>query len=229
MRYYKLTKNNFADALNVGRIYPENFREWGSKYFDIGCYVNHGYAHFFEEVSAGEYFVQFIKHALKEEAMEENDKEIIGWKLKEDCKKYEQAALNIVNQSKFYNFAEGYNFSTNSENESTFKKAGVLELWFNPVYKEKTLQFGGYDVTFEKVTSGVRITCNGETGTFSQIEAIYNKFKADTKEYKFGSRVVGRVDYDDNSNEWVPETETDPDSIKIGCTTGIWKEFTAIY
>lgn len=169
---------------------------------------------------------QFIKHVLSQEVME--DKEIIGWKLKEDCKQYEQAALKIINSSGFYNFTERYNFETNSYNESYFKKAGVLELWFTPVYKEKTLQFGGYDVIFEKVTSGVRITCNGETGTLSQIEAIYNIVLKKEKMI-FGSQEVKQISYSDNTY-WSSESlKAKPASIKIGCTAGTWEEFTAIY
>ena len=171
-------------------------------------------------------FEQFIKHVLNQEVME--DKEIIGWKLKEDCEQYKSAALKLVNSSRFYSFAEGYNFAINSENESSLKKAGVLELWFEPVYKEKIIKFGGYNVTFEKVTSGVRITCNGETGTFSQVEAIYNFYKGDSAPCKFGSQVVKEVNYPSASWELDFESE-EPTSIKIGCTTGTWKEFVAIY
>jgi hypothetical protein len=105
----------------------------------------------------------------------------------------------------------------------------VLELWFEPVYKEKTLQFGGYDVIFEKVTSGVRITCNGETGTFSQIASIYNYFKPNSTYFKFGSQEVKKITYGQNGS-WNLENESDnPTEIKIGCTTGTWEEFTAIY
>ena len=235
---------------------------------------------------------QFIKYVLKEEVM---NKEIVGWKLKEDCKQYEQCAAHIVFDSSTHSKLETYsdrlyNVEDKSNGYYRLQKAGVLELWFEPVYFQKlkkgdwvtviqdcdfkgrtiqltkdsfknvidgydvaifgicwsfpdqvrpatpeeikaiqTLKFGGYDVTFKKVTSGLRITCNGETGTFSQIETIFNKFKADTKDYTFGSQKVKLVYYDGEANEWTPETECDPDNITIGCTTGTWKEFVAIY
>lgn len=88
----------------------------------------------------------------KEEIM---DKEIIGWKLKEDCEQYESAALKLVNSSRFYSFAEGYNFAINSENESSLKKAGVLELWFEPVYKEE-FKIGNWIYI---INTGTSVTC----------------------------------------------------------------------
>lgn len=82
-------------------------------------------------------FEQFIKYVLKQDVMKENDKEIIGWKLKDSCEQYTIAALNIIRQDRFYIFGEGYNFSNNSTTASDLKKAGVLELWFEPVYAEE--------------------------------------------------------------------------------------------
>ena len=228
--YWQIRRNNENyGIINKWMNDYHNIRKGtATEYTDTEGYANNKNRFKTKDLSLPEITTeQFIKYVLKQEVMEEN-KEIIGWKLKEDCNQYEQAALNIVNQSKFYNFAEGYNFSTNSENESTFKKAGVLELWFEPVYKEKTLQFGGYDVIFEKVTSGVRISCNGETGTFSQIQAIYNFFKGGSASFKFGSQEVKEVKYP--SASWKSDFDPEPPtSIKIGCTTGAWEEFVAIY
>ena len=95
-------------------------------------------------------------------------------------------------------------------------------------YYKLTKTGGGYDVTFEKVTSGVRISCNGETGTCGQIEAIYNYFKPNSINFKFGSQEVRKVIYD--KKEWnIAPGDDEPASIKIGCTTGNWSEFVAIY
>lgn len=60
------------------------------------------------------------------------------------------------------------------------------------------LKFGGYDVTFTKVTSGVRINCNGETGTFSQIQAIYNIVLKKRKDDVWQSKVK-QIDYSDDT------------------------------
>lgn len=249
---------------------------------------------------------QFIKYVLNKQ---ENMKEIIGYKLKEDCKQYEEAAEKIAGFSNGSRIPGKFNnwMKVNPNGCFTYnlKEAGVLELWFEPVYEKKfkvgdwiaiensnelesgckgckegiyqvipkpmndswnglskddngffvetfdkiwkisnigvrlatpeeiqsaqTLKFGGYGVTFEKVTSGVRITCNGETGTFSQIEAIYNYFKPNSTYFKFGSQEVKRVEYFSGA-AWNLEYEKEAaKSIKIGCTTGTWKEFVAIY
>jgi hypothetical protein len=67
--------------------------------------------------------------------MEENDKEIIGWKLKEDCKQYEQAAFCICTGYANDNGIHG-NVESSYDIEK-LKDAGVLELWFKPVYKQE--------------------------------------------------------------------------------------------
>ena len=303
MKYYKLIKNNFADALKVGKIYPENFREWGAKHCDINYFVNYGYAHFFEKIPAGEYFVQEGKmpeyFAIKrvknnplwqryidwlsktytwnwagdckgycgfayasgvrgtletikefgENAVEltleqwdeiinktMKEKEIIGWKLKEECKEYKNAALRIIGGSILESCSKQLNLYLLDPGYSGYpgywieniKKAGVLELWFEPIYKEKAITFGGYEVALKKVSSGVKITCNGETGTFSQLEHIYNTILKKEK-MMFGGQEVEEITYSDDtlwSRDYLKATAT---SIKIGCTTGTWDEFVAIY
>ncbi|HTJ52548.1 MAG TPA: hypothetical protein VL443_23975 [Cyclobacteriaceae bacterium] len=67
------------------------------------------------------------------------EKKIIGYKLKDDCKQYEEAASAILRFSngKLTNYAEGYNFTFTSPASDFLKKAGVLDLWFEPVYEEK--------------------------------------------------------------------------------------------
>jgi hypothetical protein len=253
---------------------------------------------------------QFIKYILKQKVMKENGKEIIGWKLKDSCEQYEKAAVDICRaqgsiKTNLNKYAEGYNFTKDSDVSDWLRDAGVLDLWFEPVYEEEfkvggwvfvinggsgafcangvvgqlctkqealllnyqgaissstaiyyvkinedsyglcqgckirkatpeeikaaqTLKFGGYDVTFEKVTSGVRISCNGETGTLSQIEKIYDFITEKGKPFKFGSQELETFRYDDDSN-WSNQYSDDCVELEIGCTTGTWKEFVAIY
>lgn len=166
-----------------------------------------------------------IVNKNKQEVM----KGIIGYKLKEDCKQYRKAIEKLVDPMCLSSEIENLGAERNSLSIANLKQAGVLELWFKPVYKKKTLKFGGYDVTFKKVTSGVRISCNGETGTFSQLEAIYNYFKPNSTYFKFGSQEVKKVEYVDEAAWSLDEESTEPVSIKIGCTTGTWDEFVAIY
>ena len=69
-------------------------------------------------------------------------KEIIGYKLKQECKKYEQAAINICNAhekciSNLNNDDCGCAIGVFSEIETWLTEAGVFDLWFEPVYKIK--------------------------------------------------------------------------------------------
>ena len=74
---------------------------------------------------------QFKKHFLKEKTMK---KEIIGYKLIKH--EYEGALKNIEpywNKELFEK--HGYNLAIGSGIYYKFKKAGVLDLWFEPVYE----------------------------------------------------------------------------------------------
>lgn len=75
-------------------------------------------------------FEEFKKYVLKQGGM---DKEIIGYKLKEDCKQYEEAALKIMNA----NWGTPKYYVTDSWCIKALEKAGVLDLWFEPILKEK--------------------------------------------------------------------------------------------
>lgn len=96
-------------------------------------------------------FEQFIKHVLKEEVMKENDKEIIGWKLKDDCKKNSKAAFYIctgyTNDNGIYGNVES------SHDIEKLKDAGVLELWFEPVFTEE-FEVGDWITVIEDISSG---------------------------------------------------------------------------
>lgn len=80
----------------------------------------------YEEIS----FEQFKKYVL----MEDNELEIIGYKLKTHCKQYEHAAISITGDviaaCKEYDYSRKVNINA-------LKDAKVLDLWFEPVYKPK--------------------------------------------------------------------------------------------
>lgn len=90
-------------------------------------------------------FEQFKKHLLKQETMK---KEIIGYKLKEDCKQYEEAAARICeyDNCKLDSASSDIDFLLNSQDKDNLQKAGVLDLWFEPVYKEEKFEAGSYVV-----------------------------------------------------------------------------------
>lgn len=89
--------------------------------------------------------------------------------------------------------------------------------------QKANLTFGGCNVTFEKVTSGVRITCAGETGTLNQMEQIFN-FIITFPTFKFGSQRLEKIEFP-SVNVHLDDLQMLPDSIKIGCIIGTWKEF----
>ena len=80
------------------------------------------------------------------------EKEIIGYKLKEDCKQYEEAAIQITGFIKGGTkpFEEWMKDSADKEFVRSLRKARVLELWFEPIYKEITpnITIKGYKAEF---------------------------------------------------------------------------------
>ena len=72
------------------------------------------------------------------------EKQIIGYKLKKDCQQYKEAAIKITNNSSLFKYARelhGYDFSTESQVKIDLEKAGVLTLWFEPVYEEEEYKY----------------------------------------------------------------------------------------
>jgi hypothetical protein len=98
-----------------------------------GGYTGWGYS-LYPEIT----FEQFKKYVLKQNNMEE--KEIIGYKLKEDCKQYEEAALKIMDTR----WGDPKYLVTVDSVIDKLKKAGVLDLWFEPVYKEISFKLGDW-------------------------------------------------------------------------------------
>ena len=86
------------------------------------------------------------------------EKEIIGYKLIKP--EYEQAALALVNMktNEMWNSnlkEQGWMFKPNSQNSSVFEQAGVLDLWFEPVYKvEEQVKVGDYLYFIDITRSG---------------------------------------------------------------------------
>ena len=80
---------------------------------------------------------------FKEKILNMNtEKKVIGWKLKEDCKQYEKAAVEVCKQNESkeiedFKVSDGISFGINAVCIDWLKKAGVLELWFEKVYKEE--------------------------------------------------------------------------------------------
>ena len=101
-------------------------------------------------------FKQFKKYVLssKNKKMKsvQKNKNIIGYKLKEKFKQYENIAANIAFNSNVYNsFSNQHvNFQINSTCFHRIQQAGLLNSWFEPIYEkiivEKPIMIGDYEV-----------------------------------------------------------------------------------
>ena len=150
-------------------------------------------------------FKQFLKYILKQETME---KEIIGYELKKDCEIYLEA-LNKISGSFSSQKDRPYNVgSIGSIYYNGFKKAGVLELWFEPVYKEEK--------TIVKMYSSNK-------GEF-EIEVVGKKayYRPDNKELslQFIKNILNLFENKTIGLEYSIEIDT----IKIGCMEGVKRE-----
>ena len=155
------------------------------------------------------------------------EKKIIGYKLKEDFKQYEEAAIIIATMSKesFYSWIPkvGYNFGNGSELYFRFKKAGVLDLWFEPVYAEncKELYFGKVKFTIKK---GYADTEYGKVTKEEVKNAIdYIKNPPKLNDYTLGVKIkytTYPLSVIEKSNECY---------IAFGCQEGTVKELEDIY
>lgn len=107
-------------------------------------------------------FEQFEKYVIKNKDMEK----VIGYKFKKEYESYLKAYCAIAGiipeSDSIEDYKEtGYVFQSKSIVYDRIKKAGVLDLWFEPVYESKELYFGkvkftiheGYaDTEYGKVT-----------------------------------------------------------------------------
>ena len=100
----------------------------------------------------------------------------IGWELKKDCKQYREAALKICGITHFLIHNDN-GFFTSCKEEEILRKAGVLELWFEPVYEEvkfKTNDWVTYEGSHHKSTQKIKeLTKDGAidiNGYFMQLD-----------------------------------------------------------
>lgn len=133
-----VTQENQKELSKWRELYNNTLLKIG---YIVGMYIGGTKEHnppdkrdgFGEEIT----YEQFLKYVMK--------KEIIGYKLKEEFKHYEKAAKSIAGIERF--MGGEYHFIYDSPTYGEIKKAGVLDLWFNPVYEEtKTFpKINGYE------------------------------------------------------------------------------------
>jgi hypothetical protein len=109
----------------------------------------------YEEIT----FEQFKKYVLKQDDMKE--KEIIGYKLKEDCNQYKEAIKKLVDITCLTIELENLDINVHNSSIPKLKKAGVLDLWYEPVYKSKLSlpKINDYDGKMSESNSKVIYGC----------------------------------------------------------------------
>jgi hypothetical protein len=133
-------------------ISPDRYYHGGGyEFYDY--YIHEGYTEITLE--------QFKKYVLKQDDMKE--KKIIGYKPKDiNCFEY---AKNFAKNYTAYGYDEGYSnvriIAPSCGHYQFFKEAGVLDLWFEPVYEEekKLPKICGYDGVFKKNDGTVKYGC----------------------------------------------------------------------
>ena len=108
----------------------------------------------------------------KEKTME---KKIIGYKLIKP--EYEKAVNQITGTENLILHSQNYNFQIDSIAYDRVVKAGVLDLWFEPVYKEDKIEIGGYEVAFPLYKGGKICSINGVEYYRPEIVSLLNIMK----------------------------------------------------
>jgi hypothetical protein len=139
-------------------------------------------------------FEQFSKITKQEKTME---KKIIGWRLKKDCEKYRGAANKIIDGVLGYKVVS-CDFVECSQTYYLLQQAGVLDLWFEPVYEEEKLTVGGYEVKFEE---GMKPTIDGHPFSIEFWQAALEVSKHSKASVTLGCDAKGS-----GSNQWKIDT-----------------------
>jgi len=86
-----------------------------------------------------------------------NMQEIIGYKFKNGCEHYEEAAIKIIDS--FCPFSKGEVINRLKKEKwgrykENLEKAGVLDLWFEPIYKEESFKVGDWVMWDGNISNG---------------------------------------------------------------------------
>lgn len=138
--------NSFYSSKDFEVAWVDNQPSWQNK-VDGRSYPNY----FVEEHN----FTKTIE--FSQVNFQEMEKKITGYKFKADCEKYRKAAEQIAG------FTQGsvpleHFLSGNGEFKAALVSAGVLDLWFEPVYGEEEIRIGEYKVDIIS-EGGYRVIC----------------------------------------------------------------------
>lgn len=106
------------------------------------------------------------------------ERKLIGYKLKEECKQYENAAVALSPGSlDFRILSLGVAFTPKSYAAKKLQEAGVLDLWFSPVYEEIP-QFKAGDWVVFDVKKAKKVGLSTETWNKNHILKVSSVFPA---------------------------------------------------
>ena len=169
-------------------------------------------------------FEQFEKYVLKSKDMEK----VIGYKFKKEYESYLKAYCAIVGiipeSASIVDYKEtGYVFQSKSIAYDRIKNAGVLDLWFEPVYAEnsKELYFGKVKFTIKKGYADTEYGKVTKEEVKNAIDYIENppKLTGNTLSIHYNSTYCKITELDNNGTL----------SYGFGCQAGSLKELKAIY
>lgn len=167
-------------------------------------------------------FEQFEKYVLKSKDMEK----VIGYKFKKEYESYLKAYCAIVGiipeSASIVDYKEtGYVFQSKSIAYDRIKKAGVLDLWFEPVYESKELYFGKVKFTIHKGYADTEYGKVTKEEVKNAIDYIENppKLTGNTLSIHYNSTYCKITELDNNGTL----------SYGFGCQAGSLKELKAIY
>ena len=167
-------------------------------------------------------FEQFEKYVLKSKDMEK----VIGYKFKKEYESYLKAYCAIVGiipeSASIVDYKEtGYVFQSKSIAYDRIKNAGVLDLWFEPVYESKELYFGKVKFTIHEGYADTEYGKVTKEEVKNAIHYIENppKLTGNTLSIHYNSTYCKITELDNNGTL----------SYGFGCQAGSLKELKAIY
>lgn len=149
-------------------------------------HVGHDFYHLKGPNNANLEWVVFYEEDLElyeEQVMK--DKKIIGYKLKKGFERYEKAILAISGLNAFNG---GTTFSKGSIIYERLEVAGVLNLWFDPIFEDERIFINNHEVTKEKDSFGVYYKIGCKTVRFDYLK--------DTKEFMEKNN-FNKISFDD--------------------------------
>jgi len=113
---------------------------------------------------------------FKEKYLNMEEKKIIGYKLTKP--EYEKAANQITGTENLILHSKNYNFQIDSLAYDRVVKAGVLDLWFEPVYEQEEFKIGDWVTTTTDVCNSYVKHKKGEVFQITEIKSEFVFFSS---------------------------------------------------